>query len=54
VAGLRPQLKAQCDEKTFCPRVGGSRRIVVDETRTISFMGEALRAYAIPWVVSNM
>jgi len=26
----------------------------VDETRTISFMGEALRAYAIPWVVSNM
>jgi predicted thioesterase len=26
----------------------------VDETRTISFMGEALRVYAIPWMVSNM
>jgi len=41
-------------KNTLCPGVGESRRIVVDETRTISFMGEALRVYATPWMVSDM
>ena len=39
---------------TLSPGVGETRRIVVDETRTIGFMGEALRAYATPWMVSDM
>ncbi len=41
-------------KNTLCPGVGESRRIVVDKTRTISFMGEALRVYATPWMVSDV
>ncbi len=29
------------------------RRVTVDQERTISFMGESLRVYATPWVVSD-
>ncbi|MDP6883474.1 MAG: thioesterase family protein, partial [Rhodospirillales bacterium] len=39
---------------TLCPGVGGTRRIVVDRTRTIDFMGKAHRVYATPWMVSDM
>ena len=39
---------------TLCPGLGETRRIVVDEMRTIDFMGEALRVYATPWLVSDM
>ncbi len=29
------------------------RRIIVDQQRTITFMGETMRVYATPWVVSD-
>ncbi len=29
------------------------RRITVDQERTITFMGETMRVYATPWVVSD-
>ncbi len=29
------------------------RRVTVDQERTISFMGESMRVYATPWVVSD-
>ncbi len=29
------------------------RRITVDQERTISFLGESMRVYATPWVVSD-
>ncbi len=29
------------------------RRIIVDQERTITFLGETMRVYATPWVVSD-
>ncbi len=39
---------------TLCPGLRETRRIAVDETRAIDFMGEVLRVYATPWMVSDM
>lgn len=34
--------------------VAGSERYTIDRTRTIDFMGEALRVYATPWMVRDV
>ena len=39
---------------SLCTGVGGTRRVVVDRMRAIDFMGEVLRVYATPWMVSDM
>jgi fluoroacetyl-CoA thioesterase len=36
------------------PGVARVSRITVDRDRTISFMGDAGRAYATPWLVSDI
>ena len=39
---------------TLCPGLRETRRIIVDETRVIEFMGKTLRVYATPLMVSDM
>lgn len=39
---------------TLAPGLTHTRRVVVDRTRTIGFMGEEMRVYATPSMVSDM
>lgn len=39
---------------TLKPGVTAEVKIIVDDTRAISFMGDELRVYATPWVVSDL
>ena len=41
-------------KETLAPGLTHTRRVVVDRDRTIGFMGEQLRVYATPSMVSDM